>query len=407
MDIIQDLQSGLLWLRESGFYRLAQLSLLAVVMVVSFFVARRLVLRGVNYIVSRTTTKWDDALQERGVFRKVALLAPATVVFYGGYLFNDPAATDFVHRLVTAYVVAVIVSALGALLAGLLDVYEASGKARKAPIKGYVQVATIVVYLIGAIVIFAVLLDKSPWALLSGLGAATAILILVFRDTILSFVASIQIASNDTLRVGDWVSMPKYHADGDVIDIALHAVRIQNWDKSITSIPTHRFLDESFRNWRGMFLSGGRRIKRSISVDQSSIRFLDRESQESLRDLHGVAAYLDSPSASDGSEGSAPGSSPTNLGAFRAFAVHYLKAHPEVHQDRTFLVRSLEPSSHGLPIELYVFCKDTRWAVFEGIQSEIVEHLLASLPTFGLRVFQYPVGADFSPPAASSPNVSP
>lgn len=369
-------------LDEARITVLVQLGFLLLLMAVSYLIAQRLFLRAVHYVVEKTSTKWDDALVERKVFRRLAYLAPATVVFYGSYLFEQEL-TGIVQRLVTAYVLAVVLSTVGAILSALHDIYVLTGREKKNPLKGYVQVANLTLFLVGSIVIFGIILDKSPWALLSGLGAATAVLLLVFRDTILSFVASIQIAANDTLRVGDWVSMPKYDADGDVVDIALHAVSIQNWDKSITSIPTHRFLDESFRNWRGMFSSGGRRIKRAVFVDQRKVRFATQADRDQWAELPGL-------SLAELSE-----TRLTNMGAYRLYASRFIAEHPARHEGMTMLVRALAPTPEGLPMEVYLFSREQRWAEYEAIQANIVEHLLAAMPSFDLEPFQHPTGGDW------------
>ena len=254
-------------------------------------------------------------------------------------------------------------------------------------------------------VVVSLLANQSPVVFLSGLGALTAVLMLVFRDTILSLVASLQIMSNDMIRIGDWVSMPQANADGDVIDIALHTVKIQNWDKTITTIPTYKFISESFKNWRGMSESGGRRIKRSLAIDMSSVRFLTDEEIEDfsrwelLRGYMGEKKGLLSERRSKvgelGDEVVPDPRSLTNIGTFRAYVNEYLRANPKIHKEMTLLVRQLAPSPQGLPIEIYCFTNDTAWARYEGIQGDIFDHLLAVLPQFGLEAFQEPAGSDF------------
>ena len=329
---------------------------------------------------------------KRRVFRRLAWLAPGWVAYYGLPALELPARFQaFAERLVTAGILGMLLLTLGGAVSALHDAYAASGQERRSPLKGYVQVANLVLYLVGGLVVVSVLIDSSPWALLSGLGAATAVLLLVFRDTILSFVASIQIASNDTLRVGDWVSMPKYDADGDVIDIALNVVRVQNWDKSITSIPTHRFIEESFRNWRGMFQSGGRRIKRAIYVDQRLIRFATDDDRAAWARLPGVGPESSISQAS------------TNMQAFREYVETWLKQHPATHESLPLLVRELAPGPEGLPLEIYLFSRDQRWNEYERIQAELVEHLLAMLPSFDLAPFQLPTGSDVRSVSEGSP----
>ena len=274
------------------------------------------------------------------------------------------------------------------------------------PIKGYLQSLNLIVHLLGVLASFAVLLDKSPWVLLSGLGALTAILLLVFKDSILSFVAGIQITANDLIKVGDWIEMPQFHADGDVIEIALHTVKVQNWDKTITVIPAHKFLENSFKNWRGMQESGGRRIKRSLLIDVKSIRFLNDEDIERYKKINLLREYMSLKekelSISNGKFDESTRSTLlnvrqlTNVGTFRNYISAYLKNNPHIHKDRTFLVRQLAPTPEGLPLEIYVFTNDIRWAYYEEIQSNIFDHLLAIMPEFDLRYFQLPSGYDIS-----------
>jgi len=262
----------------------------------------------------------------------------------------------------------------------------------------------IAIYAIAAILIIATLIDRSPLILLSGLGAMAAVLILVFQDTLLSLVAGIQISSTDMVRVGDWIEMPSLDADGDVTEISLYTVRVQNWDKTISSIPIRKLVTESFKNWRGMSESGGRRIKRALHLDQTSIRFLSAKEIEKLRRFRRLESYLDKKETElkewneklgKESETSANTRRLTNVGTFRAYVEAYLKSHPRIRQDMTLLVRQLQPSREGLPIELYCFTNTTAWNDYEAIQSDIFDHIIALLPEFGLRVFQDPTGSDF------------
>jgi miniconductance mechanosensitive channel len=267
-----------------------------------------------------------------------------------------------------------------------------------------VQLAKLFLYVMGGVSVVSILLDKSPLVFISGIGAMTAVLLLVFKDTILSLVASVQIATNDMIHVGDWVEMPQCGADGDVIDIALHTVKIQNWDKTITTVPTHRFIEEGFKNWRGMSRSGGRRIKRAVRIDVSSIRFLTLEEvdrfegwsllRDYIREKRQELADYNAALEGDGAV-SADLRQLTNVGTFRAYVRNYLEHHPKIHDHGfTLLVRQLQPGPDGLPIELYCFSNDQDWTRYEGIQSDIFDHILAILPEFGLRAFQSPSGGD-------------
>lgn len=382
--------------------RIAVIIGLGIVAAIAYVIAKRIVLRVVGAIVKRTRWEWDDVVEERGVFNALAWIAPALVAYYAAYAFGEEA-EGIIQRLLLSYILVVLILVFGRVLDAGNLIYSRTERARELPIKGYLQVVKLIVVLVGVIVIFATILNQSPWGLLSGLGAMTAILLLVFRDTILSFVASIQIATNDMIRIGDWVSMPQYGADGDVIDIALHVVKIQNWDKTITTVPTKAFIESSFKNWRGMTESGGRRIKRAIALDASSIRFLKDEEIARLEKIEILAPYLEEKkkALAEANAGKKLDASPvngrrlTNVGTFRAYVTAYLKTNPKLHEDMTFLVRQLEPGPKGVPIELYVFSNDIAWANYEAIQADIFDHLMASVPEFGLRMFQEPTGWDF------------
>ena len=307
------------------------------------------------------------------------------------------------RSLCTAFIVLTIAVALNGFLALLNDLYQRRPDAAHRPIKGYVQLGKLLVYAAAAILIIAALMDQSPLLLLSGLGAMAAVLMLVFKDTILSLVASVQIGSNDMMRVGDWIEMPQFNANGDVIDIALHTVKVQNFDKTITTIPTHRLISESFRNWRGMAESGGRRIMRSLMIDQGSVRFLDEDDMDSMGRFSVLRPYLQSKqreieqwNAEHGAHGTINGRRLTNIGTFRAYVLVYLQSRRDIAQDKTLLVRQLAPSENGLPLEIYAFANSTIWAEYEGAQADIFDHLLAILPEFGLRLFQRPAGADLA-----------
>ena len=374
---------------------------LLLVAVCSFLLARKVVLRLVTQAAGRTNTRWDDAVVERGVVSQASYLVPAVVVYFGLDFFSFD--TEILARIVRAWFVFCLVIMTSRLLGAGADIYEHYPISNRRPIKGYIQLANLIVFLIGAILALCTLLDISPWGIMSGLGAMTALLILVFRDTILSLVASLQIAAYDMVRTGDWIEMPGLGVDGDVIDVSLHTVRVQNWDKTIITVPTHRLIQDSFKNWRGMTEAGGRRIKRSLLVDQTSIKFLDEAAVDRLSQIQNLQPYLadkmsDLANANRGKEG---GEGPslnrrelTNIGTFRAYAEAYLRENTNIHNEMTFMVRQLPPSSNGLPIEIYVFSNNTDWESFEIIQADIFDHLLASLPTFELRLFQLPTGFD-------------
>ena len=299
-----------------------------------------------------------------------------------------------------------IAMAIGGALDYANELYSRRPESRSRPIKGYVQVVKIAIYFGAAILMIAVLIEQSPLLLLSGLGAMAAVLMLVFKDTILSLVASVQLSSNDMLRVGDWIEMPGMNADGDVVDIALHTVKIRNFDKTITTIPTHRLIADSFRNWRGMSESGGRRIKRALVVDQNSIRFLDDKETDDLKRFRLLDDYLARKQEEIAEWNRHELSSDcdtinarriTNIGTLRAYVIAYLKSHPRIAgAGFTLMVRQLPPGPQGLPLEIYCFTDTVEWPQYEAIQADIFDHMLAILPEFGLRIFQNPSGQDFA-----------
>ncbi len=386
-----------------------QLALLLVVIGLVNVFTRSFLVRVIGRAVRATPTLWDDALLGAGVISRLSQVVPALVAYYGiAFISGLPAQVVTVVRGVSsAYVVLTVALSYGNMLSALDGLYEKRDpeRARARPIKGYLQVVKIITYMVTAILIVATLFDRDPLLLLSGLGAMTAVLMLVFKDTILSLVASVQLSSNDMLRVGDWIAMPQLDADGYVVDVSLHTVKVQNWDRTITTIPTWRLISESYKNWRGMFDSGGRQIKRSLSLDQRSVRFLSDAERENLRRFALLADYLDRKQAElerANAEAAAQGKDPlnarrlTNLGTFRAYVQAYVEAHPGIHPEMFRLVRQLQPGPTGIPLEVYCYPAKTAWADYEGIQADIFDHLYAILPEFGLTVFQQPSGADIS-----------
>ncbi len=379
-------------------------SLLILAATLVYFCVRWALFRAVQKMVDSTSTHWDDELVRAGLFARLANIAPAFVVFYGTRFFPHlpEQLTDGISRIAVAVMLLVGALAISSFLTAAERIYDSHAEYRERPIKGYLQVVSIIVYLLAGLLILAALMNRSPWIFVSGIGAMTAILLLVFRDTILSLVASIQIASNDMIRVGDWIEMPGLGADGDVMEVALHTVKVQNWDKTITTIPTHRLISDSFKNWRGMSESGGRRIKRSVSVDLQTVRFLTPEEIETFGEwallsdyIAGKRAELDETN-SGGTDGPLANQRRlTNLGTLRAWIWETLRNHPDLHQQgHTLLVRQLASGPQGVPIEIYCFTNDTAWVRYEDIQADLFDRILAMLPEFGLRVFQEPSGAD-------------
>ncbi len=398
------------WLKELGLgawvveaFDLATVLLAATAV---YFLVRWALVRATHRFASSTSTHWDDEVVASGVFSRIAHIAPAFVVYYGMNFFPDmpEALADGVRRAAIAVMIFVGALGLSSFLRAAEAIYNSHPEYRERPIKGYLQVVSIVIYLVAGLLILAALMNRSPWIFVSGIGAMTAVLLLVFRDTILSFVASIQIASNDMIRVGDWIEVPDLGADGDVIEVALHTVKVQNWDMTITTIPTSRLITDSFKNWRGMSQSGGRRIKRSVAIDLQSVRFLTDEeiarfeSWSLLKDyVRAKREELSTANATSDLDPAVPADLRrlTNLGTFRAWIWATLRSHPQIHQTgHTLLVRQLAASPQGVPIEVYCFSRDTAWINYEEIQGDLFDRILAMVPEFGLRVFQEPAGSD-------------
>jgi miniconductance mechanosensitive channel len=385
------------------------LSLIALILVavIADLIFKRILLVLLSRIIHRNELRWDDDLGQHNVYGRVAQAVPALIVFLGIDAVPElnPAFAQFLKNLSLGYLILVISMSLSALLSAANAIYERQPAAQARSLRGFVQLLQIVVYVIGAIFIISVLIDRSPLLLLSGFGAMTAVLLLVFKDTILGLVASVQLNANDMVRVGDWIEMPGFGADGDVIEVNLHTVKVQNFDRTITTIPTHALIAGSFRNWRGMSESGGRRIKRSLLIDQSAICFLsDQEVADFNRFLvlqdyldtkrEELAAALKDLDAADEQASAVNLRRLTNIGTFRAYVVAYLKNHPAINPDATLLVRQLRPGSQGLPLEIYCFTRTTQWLDYEDIQSDIFDHIIAITPEFGLRLFQEPAGSD-------------
>ena len=379
--------------------------------------AKGIVLKAVRAVARRTKTKFGEALLEVRFFHRLSHLAPAIVVKVAApWLFAGSATlTGLSEVVVNVYLVVIGLFVFDSFLDACLTVYQNFDIAQRLPLVGITQAVKIVVNALGVIFVLSVLFDKSPLYFLSGLGALTAVLLLVFKDAILGLVAGVQLSVNDLVREGDWIEAPKYGADGDVIEVGLTSIKVRNWDKTITSIPPHALVSDSFKNWRGMSESGGRRIKRSILLDLRSVRFVDDDLLHRLRKIELLQDYLkdkESDLAAYNKKANPDLSEPangrrlTNVGTFRAYCLAYLRSNEKIHQQgMTFLVRQLAPSEKGLPIEIYVFVNDVAWVNYEGVQADLFDHLIASLERFDLRPFQLPTGADLaslSPPSAGA-----
>ncbi|WP_313804879.1 mechanosensitive ion channel family protein [Cytobacillus sp.] len=374
---------------------------IAIICMIANFITKKIVIRTISHIVNNNKYQWDNMLLDRKVFHKLSHFVPAIIIY------NFSATYDYFKDLIEkgaiTYLIIVGLMVLNSLLNAMNDIYQTYEISKTRPIKGYIQVVKIIVITLGIIVIIAKMLGESPIILLSGIGALSAVLMLVFKDSLLGLVAGIQLSSNDMVRVGDWIQMPKYGADGDVIDISLNTVQVQNWDKTITMIPSYALISDSFINWRGMQTSGGRRIKRSLYIDTNSISFCTEEMIEKFKSIHYLSDYIidrEQEIAEHNTKNDINRSNPvngralTNIGVFRVYISHYLQKHPGINQDMTLMVRQLAPTEHGLPLEIYAFSNDVRWAVYESVQSDIFDHLFAVAREFELRLFQNPSGND-------------
>ena len=378
--------------------------LLGVALLLSFFsyiLIRYVILKAISRLFEKTSTKLDDILIETGFLNRISYIVPLFILynlfnsFIGNYL--------IINRLLLSLIAIVVILSFNSLLNVFSDIYNRSRFSNNINLKSYFQIIRLIINLLSIIIVISIISGQSPLYLLSGLGALTAVLMLIFKDTILSFVSSIQINSNDLFKIGDWVEAPHFGADGDVIDIALHTIKIQNWDKTISIIPTHKLIDSSFKNWRGMSDSGGRRIKRSINIDMNSIKFCNNELINNFKSITIISEYIDKKlsnlrdhNANINKESIINGRALTNIGTYRAYIKAYLRNNKDIHEDMTFLVRQLSPTSKGLPLEIYVFTNNTNWIDYEEIQSDIFDHLISALGQFDLKIYQQPSGNDLT-----------
>lgn len=416
MDAVQEAwQVSAAWFEQYPLLAMvAGVVILVFVATVSNYILKRVLIRTLISWLRRFSTGEHKVGMRSNIVARLANVLPAIVLSFGIALVPNisDVMVAIVRNVTNAFIILTIAMAISGFLTLVNASYERRPDANRKPIKGYIQILTIVVYIVAAILIIATLIDRSPLILLSGLGAMAAVLMLVFQDTLLSLVASMQISSGDLIRVGDWIEMPEANADGDVIDLALHTVKVQNWDKTITSVPTRRFITTGFKNWRGMQESGGRRMVRSLMLDQQTIGFIDQEELESLQRFSLLKDYLDekldeiskwNKELADAGQEVVNTRRVTNIGTFRAYVQRYLENHPGIHQEMTLLVRQRDPTPDGLPLQIYAFTNTVKWAEYEGIQSDIFDHLLAILPEFGLSVYQHPTGRDISQLAAIIP----
>ncbi len=393
----------------------------------SHFLTRQIILRIVARIAKKTKTDWDDILVKNKVFNGLAHLVPALIIYYTANFSLPPVhnplneldqatllelSKDYYFtlaglllKIAKVYFTIIIVYVGNTVLNSGLEIYNTTEYSHHRSMKGYVQLVKILIYFMAGIMIISILLERDPTVLLAGLGAMAAVLLLVFKDTILGFVASIQLSANEMVKIGDWIEMRSHGADGTVIDITLNTVKVQNWDKTISTIPTYALVAESFNNWKGMEESGGRRIKRAVNIDMNSIKFCDTDMLGRFEKFELIRDYVKQKEA-EIREFNAKKKIPeednisrrrqTNIGIFRKYLEVYLRQHPMINPEMTFLIRQLHSTPTGLPIEIYVFSKDKEWANYEAIQADIFDHIFAVIPEFELRVYQEPSGTDFS-----------
>ena len=365
------------------------------------FIMKKIVLRIMSRIIKNNKMLWDDIMLERRVIQRGFHMIPGIIVYIAAPIFDQ--AQEIIRRLSTTYILIASVFVFNALMDTINEVYRLKPISKVRPIKGLLQVIKIIVYIILIIIGIANLMGESPLILLSGIGALAAVFSFVFKDSILGFIAGIQLTSNDMLRIGDWIEMPKYGADGDVIDITLNTVKVQNFDKTIVTIPAYALISDSFKNWRGMMEFGGRRIKRAFHIDVNSITLCTPEMLEKFKNIRYIKEYvvgkeeelrLYNQNLDTGTNLMINGRHMTNIGTFRAYIKNYLKNHPDLNQDLVQMVRQLPPGENGLPIEIYAFSKSTDWVSYEGVQADIFDHILSVAEEFGLRIFQNPTGFD-------------
>ncbi|MDH0711417.1 mechanosensitive ion channel family protein [Acinetobacter johnsonii] len=377
--------------------------ILILVAILAYIIAKHVVVRGIRHLITKLKFANHDIMSQHSVIRRIANIVPAIVITNGIVTVPHLSAkmVSFVQMAAQAFIFLTIALAIGELLNIFNLVYQRNPKSRNKPIKGYLQLIKLIIFIVCGLMILGTFLKKDVFTLLAGFGAMAAVLMLVFQNTILSLVASVQISSYDMVRIGDWIEMPSLNADGDVIDMSLHTITVQNFDKTFTTIPTNKLVTDTFKNWRGMSQAGVRRIKRSLYIDQSSVHFMSEAEQSKLKEFLLLDQYLDHKSTelvefNQKLSNTSPCNQRrlTNIGTFRAYVELYLNQHPNISKHQSLIVRQLQPTEKGLPLEIYAFSNQIAWKDYEAIQSDIFDHLIAILPEFGLKVYQAPSGYD-------------
>ncbi|RMZ51881.1 mechanosensitive ion channel family protein [Flavobacteriaceae bacterium PRS1] len=385
---------------------IALLILLFIVMFIIGFVARKILLTVSTRLSSKSKTNFDDLLVANKTPRNIARIIPLLIAIeFNPFVFSDfDYAEKVVEKGLQVFAIVLTLWIVRSFLNTLKDYFKTLPRLKDKPIDSFMQVFMIFTWIVGVFSAFAIITDTEIWAYFTALGAASAIIILVFRDTILGFVASIQVSINDMVRIGDWITFEKYGADGDVIEINLSTVKVQNFDKTITTIPTYALISDSFKNWRGMENSGGRRIKRSLNIKLNSIKYLSENEIDKLKKIDLISAYLKK-RHSDISEYNIKnninkelllnGRNLTNIGVFRKYLETYVEHHSAINKDMMIMVRQLAPTTQGIPLEIYAFSSDKRWKNYEYIMSDIFDHLIAAVPYFDLEIFELPNNSNF------------
>lgn len=379
------------WLQQLGMSEVVAVAMLRIAAVLAIFlvafvidrICMKAIIPVVRKVTSKTESTWDDYLLNDDVVKNACrLIIPVVAYVLIPFALPEGTLLDFVLKLCKVYIIVVCIKLICAVISSLYAMSDEHEKLRGHTLKGFYQMLKLVAICVGTIIIISILIGKNPLAILTGLGAGTAILMLVFQDTIKGFVAGIQLMANDMLRPGDWITMPKYGADGDVMEVTLTTVKVRNWDKTIVTVPPHALVNDSFQNWRGMFDIGGRRVKRSLNIDMNTVRFCSEREMAEFRGKPWMEGFEET------------GNEEVNLYIFRHYVEYYLRHHPKVNTDMIMTVRQLQPTAQGMPIELYFFSADTAWLKYEHLQAEVFDHVLAMLPVFGLKVFQSPTGMD-------------
>lgn len=400
MEFVESFLYSLGFVNESNLV-FVMISLMFVLIVLSKLLTDLVVVSLIHRFLEKTKNKWDDFFVNRKVFRRLGHLVPIFFI----YLFSSYFAEyqSIIFKLVNVYIVVMVVAVIYGVINAFHDIYNTRKFSKDKPIKGFIQLLKVIIAIVATIIIISNLVGKSPVLILSGLGAISAILIIVFKDSLLGLVAGIQLTANDMVRIGDWIEMPKYNADGDVIEVSLNTVKVENFDRTITTIPAYALISDSFKNWRGMQNAGGRRIKRSLFIDVDSVSFLSKDMVDKLKKVMVFKDFIEQKeheienfNKNNNVDTSllVNGRRLTNIGMFRAYIEHYLKNNDKIHKEMICMVRQLSPTSKGVPLEVYAFTNDTNWVNYENIQGDIFDHLFAVTKEFGLKIYQEPSGAD-------------